>query len=172
VPDYSRPRPALRPDLVELVPTPAFLRAVCRQLDLHRLVTTEVHVVPPQYLRLCQVYCRVRPRTGYTRLQLRDLVTARLATWLDVLAGGEDGHGAPFGTQLHIADLIGQVLRTEGVERVEDLRARFVRTKSNAPFRGGSLVPCPMTADDHDHVDLAPEETTSIDVSSFTLDTV
>jgi hypothetical protein len=33
------------------------------------------------------------------------------------------------------------------------------------------LVLCPTAADDHDHVDLAPEETTSIDLSTFTLDT-
>ena len=121
-------------------------------------MTTEVHVVPPQYFRICRVYCRVRPRVGYSRLRLRELVAESLATYLDVLEGGEDGQGAPFGGQVHIADLIARVLRTEGVERVEELRAHFVRTKSNAPFREGNLLLCPVAADDHDHVDLAPEE--------------
>ena len=172
VPDGPQPPPPVRPDLVELVPTPSFLRAVCLQLDQHRLITTEVHVVPPQYLRLCRVYCRVKPRVGYTRLQLRDAVTVTLATWLDVLVGGDDGQGAPFGTQVHVADLVARVLRTTGVERVEEFTAHFVRTKSNVPFRSGNLVLCPVSPDDHDHVDLAPEETTSIDVSTFTLDTV
>ena len=172
VPDGPQPPPAVRPSLVELVPTPSFLRAVCAQLDQHRLVTTEVHVVPPQYMRLCRVYCRVKPNVGYTRLQLRDLVANSLATFLDVLLGGEDGSGAPFGGQVHIAELIARVLRTEGVDRVDDLRARFVRTKSNAPFRGGNLLLCPAAADDYDHVDLAPEETTSIDLTTFTLDTI
>jgi len=172
VPDSPKPPPAVRPALVERVPTPSFLRAVCSQLDQHRLVTTEVHVVPPQYLRLCRVYCRVLPRVGYTRLQLRDKVADTLATFLDVLLGGEDGQGAPFGGQVHVADLIARVLRTEGVARVDEFRAHFLRTKSNAPFREGNLVLCPVSADDHDHVDLAPEETTSIDLSSFTLDTV
>jgi predicted phage baseplate assembly protein len=171
VPDGPHPPPVTPPALVELVPTPSFLRAVCLQLDRYRLVTTEVHVVPPQYMRLCRVYCRVVPRVGYTRLQLRDLVSATLATYLDVLLGGEDGLGAPFGRQVHIADLIARVFRTEGVERVDELRAHFVRTKTNAPFREGNLVLCPTVADDHDHVDLAPEETTSLDLSSFTLDT-
>jgi hypothetical protein len=172
VPDGPQPPPAVRPSLVELVPTPSFLRAVCMELDRHRLVTTEVHVVPPQYMRLCRAYCRVKARVGYTRLQLRDLVADSLATYLDVLRGGEDGKGAPFGGQVHIADLIAHVFRTEGVERVDELSAHFVRTKSNAPFREGDLVLCPTAATDHDHVDLAPEETTSIDLSTFTLDTV
>jgi hypothetical protein len=47
-----------------------------------------------------------------------------------------------------------------------------VRTKSNAPFREGNLLLCPVAPDDFDHVDLAAEETTSIDLSTFTLDTV
>jgi hypothetical protein len=172
VPDGPQPPPAVRPPLVELVPTPSFLRAVCTQLDQYRLVTTEVHVVPPQYMRLCRVYCRVKARVGYTRLQVRDLVANSLAVYLDVLEGGEDGLGAPFGGQVHIADLVARVFRTEGVERVDELRAHFVRTKSNAPFREGNLLLCPTAADDYDHVDLAAEETTSIDLSTFTLDTV
>jgi hypothetical protein len=172
VPDGPQPPPPARPDLVELVPTPSFLRAVCAQLDRHRLVTTEVHVVPPQYMRLCNVYCRVKPMVGYTRLQLRDLVANSLATYLDVLLGGEDGLGSPFGSQVHIAALIARVFRTEGVDRVDELSAHFVRTKSNAPFREGNLVLCPTGADDYDHVDLSPEETTSIDLSTFTLDTL
>jgi hypothetical protein len=172
VPDGPQPPPAVRPPLVELIPVPSFLQAVCVELDKHRLVTTEVHVVPPQYMRLCRVYCRVKARVGYTRLEVRDLVTDSLATFFDVLLGGEDGQGAPFGGQVHIATLIARVFRTEGVERVDELRAHFVRTKSNAPFREGNLVVCPSAADDYDHVDLAPEETTSIDLSTFTLDTV
>jgi hypothetical protein len=172
VPDGPQPPPVIRPPLVELVPTPSFLRAVCVQLDQYRLVTTEVHVVPPQYLRLCRVYCRVKARVGYTRLQVREIVANALAVYLDVIEGGDDGQGAPFGGQLHIADLVARVFRTEGVERVDEFRAYFVRTKSNAPFRAGNLVLCPSAADDYDHVDLAAEETTSIDLSTFTLDTV
>jgi predicted phage baseplate assembly protein len=172
VPDEPHPAPAVRPPLVELLPTPSFLTAVCKELDKYRLVTTEVYVVPPQYLRVDQVYCKVKPRAGYSRLDLRDRVSGTLATWLDVLRGGDDGLGAPFGGQLHVADLVARVLRTEGVERVLDLRARFSRSKENASPRTGHLLLCPAAAGDFDHVDLAAEETTSIDVSSFTLDTV
>jgi hypothetical protein len=72
---------------------------------------------------------------------------AMLSGFLDVLRGGEGGQSAP---QVRVADLI----------------------ESKAPFREGNLVLCPSTPEEYDHVDLAPEEATSIDVSSFTLDTV
>lgn len=159
-------------DSFEPLPTPSFLRSVCNWLDRHRLVTTEVHVVPPQYCRLCKLYVRVRGKPGYTRHQLQELVLERLATYLDVLTGGVDGRGAAFGGQVHIADLIAQVFHTEGIARVEDLIASFVRTKSNANPREGLLVRCPEAEGQFDRIVLAPEETTSLETTSFTLATV
>jgi hypothetical protein len=163
VPDEPGPEP---------VPVPSFLRAVCRQLDRHRLVTTEVHVVPPQYCRLCEFDIAVKARPGYARLQIQELVTRHLATYLHVLSGGPDGTGFAFGGQVHIADLVAQVFRTEGVDRVESLRCRFARTKSNATPRTGALVLCPTSTDEHDRVDLGAEETVSFDGTSLRLSTV
>ena len=162
------------PDLPgpEPVPTASVLRAVCRHLDDHRLVTTEVFVVPPQFARLCNFVVFVKARPGYTRAALADLVSKRLADYLHVLRGGEDGKGYPFGTQVHVADLIAQVFRVEGVERVESLTADFTRTKTNADPRQGRLVMCPAQDGERSTLSLAPEETVSIDLSTFTLSTV
>jgi len=163
VPDVQGPEP---------LPTPSFLRAVCRYLDAYRLVTTEVHVVAPQYCRLCNVLVKVRARPGYTRARLQQLVEARLGTYLHVLRGGEDGKGFPFGAQIHIADLMAQVFRTEGIERVEELSAEFTRSKSHGTPREGQLVLCPTAAGQVDRVSLGPEENVSIDVTSIALSTV
>ncbi|MBX2796112.1 MAG: baseplate J/gp47 family protein [Myxococcales bacterium] len=162
VPDEAGPEP---------LPTPGFLREVCCWLDQHRLVTTEIHVVPPQYVRLCNVYVQVRGEPGHSRLLLQERVSQRLATFLHVLTGGADGTGAPFGTQLHIADLVAEVFRTEGVAGVEMLTADFVRTKSNAQPRTGRLVQCPVAPGETDRIDLSAEETTSLDPQAFTLAT-
>ncbi len=161
-------------DGVEPTPTPSFLRAVCEHLNRHRLVTTEVYVVPPSYCRLCKFRVRVRAEPGYTRVRLQDLVEARLARYLHVLTGGEEGEGFPFGGQVHAADLVAQVFRTEGIARVEDLTCEFSRTKSNASPRQGILVLCRTAgaADEVERIDLAPEETVSLDLETFTLTTV
>jgi predicted phage baseplate assembly protein len=163
VPDEAGPEPK---------PVPSFLRAVCRQLDAHRLVTTEVHVVPPQYCRICNVYTRVRSKPGYTRAMLQTLVERTLGAYLHVLVGGDDGKGFPFGSQVHIADLIARVFRTEGVERVELLSAEFTRTKSNGVPRQGKLVICPSAPGEAERVSLAPEENVSFDATSLTLATI
>ncbi len=156
----------------EPTPVPSFLRAVCRYLDDHRLVTTEVHVVPPQYCRICNLYVQVRSKPGYTRSTLQDLVEQTLATYLHVLTGGDDGRGFPFGAQLHVADLIARVFRTEGVDRVEMLSAEFTRTKSNIAPREGKLVLCPAAPGETSSVALAPEENVSFDRTTLTLATI
>jgi hypothetical protein len=148
------------------------LRAVCEQLDRHRLITTELHVVPPQYCRLCRFMITVKARPGYTRARLQDIVEARLATYLHVLRGGDDGKGFPFGGQVHVADLMAQIFRSEGVERVDHVQAEFTRTKSNASPREGALVLCPARAGDTEEIQLGPEESVSFDNSTFTLSTV
>jgi hypothetical protein len=163
VPDEAGPEPT---------PTPSFLRAVCRQLDDHRLVTTEVHVVPPQYCRICNVFVRVAGRVGYTRSRLQDLIEQTLGAYLHVLTGGEAGRGFPFGAQLHVADLVARVFRTEGVERVESVTADFTRTKSNASPREGRLVLCPAAAGEVDRVQLSAEENVSVDVTTINVATV
>ena len=86
VPDDPGPEP---------IPTPSFLRAVCAQLDKFRLVTTEVHVVSPQYCRICRVLIKVRALPGYTRDRLQTLIEERLGTYLHVLRGGEEGADFP-----------------------------------------------------------------------------
>jgi hypothetical protein len=156
----------------EPTPTPSFLSAVCQYIDPHLLVTTEVYVVPPQYARLCNAQVLVKGQPGYTRAQLQTLVVAQLSTYLHVLTGGQDGAGFDFGDNLHIADLIAQIYRVPGIERVDSFTASFVRTKSNANPRQGSLVLCPNGPTEYDHLSLAPEETVSFNADTFLLSTV
>lgn len=156
----------------EPTPEPSFLRAVARHLDSHRLITTEVFVAPPQYFRIYNVNVRVRGKPGYTRALLQDNVADRLKDYLHVLRGGEDGAGFPFGGQVHVADLMAQVYRTDGVERVEHFSADFTRTRRNARPQMGALVLCPATGAQFDKIELLTEECASFDKDSLTLSTV
>jgi predicted phage baseplate assembly protein len=163
VPDDEGPQPT---------PTASFLRAVCHWLDDHRLVTTEVHVVPPQFARLTDLRLVLQPEPGYTRAHLRDAIAADLASHLHVLTGGDDGTGFGFGRQIHIADLVARVSRMPGVDRVEDATCAFSRTKSNATPRDGELHLCPEGPGEVRALDLGPEETVSFDPESVVVTTV
>jgi predicted phage baseplate assembly protein len=159
-----------------LAPTEGVLRAVCRHLNQYRLVTTELYVVAPQYVRVFDLVITVVARPGFTRTQLREAIAARLETYLHVLNGGPDGTGFGFGTTLHHAELVAQVFRVDGVDRVESITARHV---GNAPDAtppmvwrderqtARNLVACPSGDLDDDRIVLFPDETVLVDTTSL-----
>ncbi len=103
------------------VPTPGALAAVAAHLDGLRLLTTEVHVGTPQYVRLHDLQVAVRAKPGYTATALREGIADTLRRSFDPLRGGPDGSGYPFGGSLHHADLVAAVFAVPGVARVESL---------------------------------------------------
>jgi hypothetical protein len=159
-----------------LAPTTGELRTVCTHMNKFRLVTTELYVAAPQYVRVFDLVITVVPKPGYTRTQLRELITARLEEFLHVLKGGPEGTGFPFGGTLPHAELVAQIFRVEGVERVEALSARYDGTALDAvpPMRWRSerqdprkLVGCPMAPDEDDRIVLAADETVFVDTTSL-----
>jgi Baseplate J-like protein len=159
-----------------LAPTEGMLRTVCRHLDRYRLITTELYVVAPQYVRIFDLTVTVLPRPGFTRTQLREAIVLQLERYLHVLTGGADGTGYPFGGTLYHAELVAQVFRVDGVDRVESLTARYDGAALDAvpPMRwrderqvARNLVACPAGALDDERVELFPDETVVIDTANL-----
>ena len=171
VPEADHPYP---------MPTTGELVAVARHLDQVRLLTTEVHVTTPQYVRLYDLQIVVRAAPGYTGTQLREAIGDHLKRRFHVLTGGPDGTGYPFGGLLHHADLVAEVFKVKGVERVEALsclidglppdgeeRVNFWWRRERRYAR--RLINCIETPADTDQIDLFPDEAPFIDPSTLTL---
>jgi predicted phage baseplate assembly protein len=158
----------------EPTPTAAFLNTVAQSLDSQRLITTEVYVAPPQYIRLLNVKVSVAGLPGYTRAQLQSAVSAQLAGYLNVLTGGADGGGFPFGGELRVSDLASKIYQVAGIARVDSVTADFTRTRSAANPRQGSLAQAPAASStsQFSSLTLAQEESVSFDANSFLLSTV
>jgi predicted phage baseplate assembly protein len=161
-----------------LAPTEGMLRTVCKHLDRYRLITTELYVVAPQYVRIFDLTVTVLPRPGFTRTQLREAIALQLERYLHVLTGGPDGAGYPFGGTLYHAELVAQVFRVDGVDRVEALSARYDGTAPDATpamqwrderRAARNLVACPTSALDDERVALFPDETVFIDTANLTV---
>jgi predicted phage baseplate assembly protein len=159
-----------------LAPTDGVLRAVCRHLNKFRLVTTELYVVAPQYVRIFDLVITVVPGPGVTRTQLREAIVAKLETYLHVLHGGPDGKGFEFGSTLHHAELVAQVFRVDGVERVEELSAKYDGKALDAtpPMQwrderqqARNLVGCPAGSLDDERIVLFPDETVFVDTATL-----
>ncbi len=112
--DALHPR-APEPDL-------AFRQGVCRHLDQHRLLTTELYVVGPRYVQLA-VSVGVRPKPGVGLESLNNWVRMALYQYFAPLAPfGPDGAGWPLGGRINRAAIEAAVLQVEGVAWVEELR--------------------------------------------------
>ena len=169
------------PDQAGLYPMPTMgeLRAVAKHLDMVRLLTTEVYVTTPQYVRLHDMQVAVRAAPGYSVAMLREAIADRLRAKFHVLTGGPEGSGYPFGALLHHADLIAEVFRVPGVERVEALSCLFDGTTpdhAELPLTWRAerqttlrLTNCPASPADFDAIDLFGDEVPFLDTSLLTV---
>ncbi|MBG0737935.1 putative baseplate assembly protein [Paeniglutamicibacter antarcticus] len=103
------------------MPDLGLLRRVARYLDARRLVTTELYVIPPEYVRI-SVSVGVQVRAGYQVDAVRRWVELILRQYLAPLPPyGPDGGGWPLGRTIRRAELEAIAVQVEGVEYLEDL---------------------------------------------------
>ena len=104
-------------------PDQMFLDSVCEHLDARRLVTTEVHVVGPQYVDLT-LAVGFDPVPGRDVPDVREGIKATvraLLSPLDLVPG--DGLGAwPLGKTVDPLEVLTVVARVDGVARVNGVR--------------------------------------------------
>ncbi|RCX11372.1 putative phage baseplate assembly protein [Anaerobacterium chartisolvens] len=95
----------LRPELNE-----AYLYNIKRHLDRHRLITTEVHVIPPRYIGI-HVSCVVEVKPYYKDIQKR--LEDFLRKELDAVQGGRD-----FGQSIEYGDIYGRLELMDCVKHI------------------------------------------------------
>ena len=109
VPDSDDPNP---------LPSAGLLRTVCAYLNVRRLLTTELFVVPPTY-QLVTVHAEVIATNSADLAEVTNDVQAALLNYFHPLHGGEDGQGWPFGGIIFFSRVYQQILKIPGVDRVE-----------------------------------------------------
>lgn len=104
------------PDPPEL-PGIEFYQAVYRHLYPHRLLTTELFVIPPGYVEV-SVEAEVVIKPEYLCSNVIENVKTGLNNFLDRLSGGSDGRGWPFGRPVYQSEIYEVIDRAPGVDYV------------------------------------------------------
>ncbi len=104
-------------------PSSAILRIVHDHLDRRRLLTTEVFVYPPLYVKV-SVRANVMPLVGQDPKEVVRRVEKRIAKFLDPLKGGEDGKGWPFGRPVYLSEIYNLIDGVQGVDYAEAVSLR------------------------------------------------
>ena len=104
------------------VPSENFRRTVCRHLDRHRLVTTQVEVVAPNYVRV-SVQATVLLKSGFDIEASRLAVVRALEKFLRPIpeAGDTENEGWPFGRTVYKSEIYRLIENVEGVDCVENV---------------------------------------------------
>jgi predicted phage baseplate assembly protein len=111
VPDNDQPNPT---------PSEATIRLVCAYLNQRRLLTTELYVIPPSYLRVdTEVHLTVS--TVADLAAVTEAAQTALDDYFHPLRGGEDGLGWPFGGTIFFSRVYQRLLSISGVARVDSV---------------------------------------------------
>jgi predicted phage baseplate assembly protein len=100
-------------------PSSSTLQTVCAHLNLHRLLTSEVFVIPPVYRKI-KVSADIAVRPEADLQQVQHAVEDGLTRFFHPLTGGQSGDGWPFGGEIFYSDVMQIVLQTAGVARVQN----------------------------------------------------
>ena len=104
------------------MPDRNLLRAVCQWLDVRRLVTTELYVIPPTYRKVA-VAVGLQVKAGFGIEAVRHWVELVLRQYLAPLPPyGPEGQGWPLGRRVHGPELEAAALQVEGVQFLNDLK--------------------------------------------------
>jgi len=112
----------------EPMPSPGFLETVYKHLDKHRLLTTELFVIPPQYVEI-SVIAEVVIKPKYLESTVKEAVTEELKKFLNPITGGKDDSGWPFGRSVYISEIYELIEGVEGVDYVENVKLKSKKKK-------------------------------------------
>jgi predicted phage baseplate assembly protein len=120
------------------LPDLGLLRRVARYLDVRRLVTAELYVIPPEYVAVA-VAVGVQVRQGYQVDAVRRWVETIVRQYLSAVPpGGPDGAGWPLGREVRAAELEAVAVQVEGVELAVGTRLGLV-VPAAAPATGTTI---------------------------------
>jgi predicted phage baseplate assembly protein len=110
VPDSDAPNP---------MPNETTLAAVCAYLNQHRLLTSEVYVVPPKY-HLVRIEADIIVQRQADLAEVSNALHEKLLNYLNPLKGGPDGTGWEFGRDIFYSDIYRIILEDAGVDRIRN----------------------------------------------------
>ncbi|MBN2440647.1 MAG: putative baseplate assembly protein [Spirochaetales bacterium] len=102
------------------LPAEGTIKTVCSHLNKHRLLTSEVYVLPPLYTEI-KIKAEIIAGDDANAAALSLKLSENLARFFHPFTGGRDLKGWPFGGDIYYSDMYKIVLDTPGVERIEKI---------------------------------------------------
>jgi predicted phage baseplate assembly protein len=102
-------------------PSERFKHAVCLHLDKSRLIGTDVHVIPPVYVKVSITATIIPVESFRNDDQIKEKVNKKLISFVHPIKGGIEGKGWPTGRDVYLSELYWIIENIEGVNSVTGL---------------------------------------------------
>lgn len=117
-------------------PSEGQLRRICAWLNERRLITTELYVTGPDYVRVANLSATITARADADLKAVQDAAMAALQRYFHPLTGGHSvpgvvGPGWPIGGDVYLGDVFDLLLGLDGVQRVPDLKIALEGTPND-----------------------------------------
>ena len=135
-------------------PGPDLLRAVGQYLERRRMLTTEVHVIGPEYAKVA-VHATLHAVPGTLSRELIAAAIDSLNQYFDPISGGPEGNGWPMGRAVYRAEVLARLNALPGVLYVDELTLETVvetpkvecdcchKQEKTIPAQCGNIEICP-----------------------------
>ncbi|MGK7892409.1 MAG: baseplate J/gp47 family protein [Xenococcus sp. (in: cyanobacteria)] len=120
------PKPEEKENLSEII------SQVKEDLDDRRLLTTRLHIVEPQYLKVW-LHAIVVPLPDIQEREIQEKAHIAIANFLAPLDDGEDARGWPFGRNLFVSEIYQLLEQLPGIDYVTSVEMK--RIEENVPNR-------------------------------------
>lgn len=120
-------------------PTPGygFIQTVRDHLDKYRLITTDIHVIKPEYIRI-HVKCKIRIQKYSSETKVEERVIKALDDFLLPLSREQDKKEWPFGRAVYPSEIYQKIDEIEGVDYTTDV---FIRTDEEPYQKSAITIP-------------------------------
>lgn len=112
--------PSTRGDETTPIPGKGFLQTVSSFLETRRLITTNLHVIGPEYVTI-SISCKVRLMKKSSPAEVTKRIRNELNKFLDPLRGGQDGKGWLFGRAVYPSEICQIIDNIEGLDCAYDI---------------------------------------------------
>ncbi len=103
------------------VPSKNFLKAVCLHIDKHRLITTEINVIPPEYVEI-STSANIKIKNDFNPEKVIKNIQERMEQFFHPVFGWKDGKGWDFGHPVYLSDVYEQIEKIDGVDCIFNLQ--------------------------------------------------
>lgn len=122
--------------------TDGFIMTICKHLDKHRLITTQINVKNPVYIEV-SISASIKLQPGYDDETMKLKAQEKLTIFLNPLFGGIDGKGWPFGRDVFKSEIYQILDELQGVDCVFDVTledGHHINYKDDLPINEDELV--------------------------------